>query len=119
MTNQASRRLTFSEIRGLDKELEIGAFGIREPKPEFLHPVRLEEAQVVLVPGIAWDYRGYRIGYGGGYYDRTINSLHTSVFMIGLAYEFQIVKQIPTGRYDRRVDKLVTEKRVINTRLFQ
>jgi len=116
VTNRANRRLIFSELRAPDRELEPGTFRILEPKPEFLRPVPLEEAQVALVPGVAWDYRGYRIGYGGGYYDRTINSLRSHVLKIGLAYAFQIVNHIPTGRYDRRVDMLVTELRVITTR---
>jgi 5-formyltetrahydrofolate cyclo-ligase len=116
VTNRARKRLIFSEIKDIGKELELGTFGIREPRPEFLRPVPLEEAQIVLVPAIAWDYRGYRIGYGGGYYDRTINSLHTPLVMIGLGYEFQIIERIPNNRYDRRVNKLVTERRVVNTR---
>ncbi len=116
VTNRPSRRLIFSEVRDPGRELELGTFGIREPKPESLRPVPLEEAEVALVPGVAWDHRGYRIGYGGGYYDRTINSLRSHLLSIGLAYEFQIVNRVPTNRYDQPVDKLVTERRVINTR---
>ena len=115
VTDRANRRLIFSEITAPDRELEPGTFGILEPKPEFLRPVPLEEAQVVLVPGIAWNLQGYRIGYGGGYYDRTINSIRSHVLTIGLAYEFQIINEIPTTRYDRAVHKIVTERRVINT----
>lgn len=116
VTDRANRRLIFSELRVPEKELEVGTFGVPEPKPESLRPVPLEEAQVVLVPGIAWDLHGYRTGYGGGYFDRSINSLRSHVLMIGLAYEFQIVKEIPTTRYDRPVHKVVTERRVITTR---
>ena len=115
LTDRASKRLIFSEIRVPDKELEPGTFGILEPKPEFLRAVPLEEAQVVLVPGIAWNLQGYRIGYGGGYYDRTINSIQTPLLTIGLAYEFQIISRIPITRYDRPLRKIVTEQRVINT----
>lgn len=115
VTDRANRRLVFSELTVPEKELRVGALGILEPKPEFLRTVSLEEAQIALVPAIAWDLRGYRIGYGGGYYDRSINSLRNHVLTIGLAYEFQIVKEIPRTRYDRPVDKLVTERRVIAT----
>jgi 5-formyltetrahydrofolate cyclo-ligase len=115
VTDKANRRLIFSELRVPDRELERGTFGILEPKPEFLRLVPLEEAQVVLVPGIAWNLQGYRIGYGGGYYDRTINSIQSRVLTIGLAYEFQIIRRIPTTRYDRAVHRMVTELRVINT----
>jgi len=115
VTNKQNRRLVFSELKSPEKELQVGNFGIPEPTPESLHPIPLEEAQVVLVPGIAWDLRGYRIGYGGGYYDRSINALHKEMPTIGLAYELQIVREIPTSRYDRRANKLVTERRVITT----
>ena len=117
VTNRMNRRLIFSELTAPEKELEIGNFGILEPKTEFLRPVPLEEAEVALVPGIAWDLRGYRIGYGGGYYDRSINSLHNHVLTVGLGYEFQIVREVPTTRYDRPVDKIVTERRVITQQL--
>ena len=115
VTDRANRRLIFSELRAPDRELEPGTFGILEPKPEFLRPVPLEEAQLVLVPGIAWNLHGYRIGYGGGYYDRSINSIRSHILTIGLSYEFQIINQIPTTRHDRAVHKIVTERRVINT----
>ena len=114
VTDTTNRRLIFSELAAPEKELEIGHFGIPEPKTEFLRPVPLEEAQIALVPGIAWDLRGYRIGYGGGYYDRSINSLHNHVLLIGLGYEFQILSDIPKTRYDRPVNKIVTEQRVIS-----
>lgn len=113
--NRANKRLTFSELKAPERELEKRAFGILEPKPEFCKPVPLEEADVNLIPGVAWDQQGYRIGYGTGYYDRSINSLQKQMMKIGLAYEFQFVSSIPTTRYDRRVDSIVTERRIIKT----
>src|SRR5208283_2568745 len=119
VTNKMNRRLIFSELKVPEKELEVGNFGILEPKTEFLRPVPLEEAEIVLVPGVAWDLRCYRIGYGGGYYDRSINSMHNHVLTVGLGYEFQIVREIPITRYDRPVDKIVTERRVITKQVVQ
>ena len=113
ITDRVNRRLIFSELKAPEKELERGAFGILEPKREFRRLVPLEQADLVLVPAVAWDMRGYRIGYGVGFYDRSINSLSKQVPKIGLSYEFQIVKSIPRTRYDRRVEKIVTERRVI------
>jgi 5-formyltetrahydrofolate cyclo-ligase len=115
VTDKQSRKLIFSEVKSPERELHVGSYGIPEPMPEFLNSIPLEEAQVVLIPGIAWDLRGYRIGYGGGYYDRSINALHKLIPTIGLAFELQIVRQIPTSQYDRHVGKLVTERRVIAT----
>lgn len=113
---KANRRLLFSELKAPQRELEPGTFGILEPKPEFLRLVNLKEADVALVPGVAWDVHGYRIGYGGGYYDRSINSLHSHLATIGLAYEFQILRELPRTRYDRPVHKIVTERRTLSTR---
>jgi len=117
ISDKPRKRLLFSELRDPEKELAPGTYRILEPKLEFRRPVRLDEADVILVPGVAWDKRGYRLGYGAGYYDRSINSLVKSVFKIGLAYEFQIVDRVPRSRYDRRVDEIVTELRVIDTGL--
>lgn len=115
VTDRSNRRLIFSEVKNPEKELGPGTFGILEPKSEFLRPIPLEEAQVVLVPGVAWDRRGYRIGYGGGFYDRAINSLRRDPIKIGLSYEFQIVHRIPTTSYDRPVEKVATENRMLIT----
>jgi 5-formyltetrahydrofolate cyclo-ligase len=114
VVERASRRLIFSEFKAPD-ELERGAHGIPEPKREFRRPVALDQADVILVPGVAWDQKGFRIGYGAGYYDRSINALRTHVTTVGLAYEFQFIPSIPTSRYDRRVDRIVTERRIIDT----
>jgi 5-formyltetrahydrofolate cyclo-ligase len=117
ISDRPNKRLLFSELRDPEKELAPATYGILEPKLEFRRPIPLEQADVILVPGVAWDRRGYRIGYGAGYYDRSINSLLASVLKIGLAYEFQLVERIPTSRYDRRVDEILTELRVIDTGL--
>ena len=116
ITDKPGKRLVFSELKDPEKELEPGTFGILEPTSEFRRPVRLDEADAVLVPGIVWDLRGYRIGYGAGYYDRSINALRKPILKIGLSYEFQIVQRVPISRHDRRVDRIVTEFRVMNTR---
>ena len=113
VTDRVNRKLIFSELRDPAKELEPRTFGILEPKAECLRPVSLEQAQVVLVPGVAWDRNGNRVGYGGGFYDRTINSLKGYHVKIVLSYEFQIVNKIPTTAYDKPVEKIVTENEVI------
>jgi 5-formyltetrahydrofolate cyclo-ligase len=113
VTDRFDKRMIFSELKDPSRELVRGNFGIAEPKEEFRRPVHLDRADAVLVPGVAWDAHGLRIGYGAGYYDRSINSLHTRICTIGLSYEFQFVDNVPKMRYDRRVDKIVTDRRVI------
>lgn len=116
VTNRKNRRLSFSQLIHPESELEKGTFGIPEPRPEFLRPIPLEQAEVALVPGIAWDSRGYRIGHGGGYYDRALNSLHSQLPTVGLTYEFQMIDHVPRNRFDRSVNKIVTESRIIDVR---
>lgn len=67
----------------------------------------------VLVPGVAFDPSGGRVGYGGGFYDRFAQVLPTTTPRIALAFEFQVVPEVPNGPFDRRVDLIVTEERVI------
>ena len=93
-------RMVFYEFGG---ELLEGKFGIKEPKPS--SPV--DNIDVVLVPGVAFDLKGCRIGYGKGYYDRFLSMQHC--FSAGLAYSFQVVEELPRGRFDRRLASLITE----------
>lgn len=103
------RTLRHSEISSLD-QLTDGPFGLLEPRREHVRPVDLSEIDLVIVPGVAFDSQGNRIGFGGGFYDNFLKEVR--VPKIGLAYEFQIVDRIPVATHDRKVDKVVTEYRV-------
>ncbi len=96
------------------EDLRPGAFGILEPAPEKIRVISLSEIDVVLVPGVAFDLHGNRVGYGGGYYDDFLR--HTNAFKIALCYHFQIVDEIPVRADDERVNLLVTEKGVYEIR---
>ncbi len=85
-----------------------GAFGVLEPEDGEL--AAIEEMDLVLAPGVAFDRAGNRLGYGKGYFDRLLASCRCPV--IGLAYEVQIFDQIPTREGDVPIDKVVTEKNV-------
>lgn len=93
-----------------DARFSQGTFGIREPDTFVLRD-ELTHIDVALIPGIAFDERGHRIGFGGGYFDRLLKKMRCTT--IGLAYEFQIIDKVPTHRYDVPVDFIVTEKRII------
>ena len=84
-------------------ELVEGKFGIKEPQPT----APVDGIDLVLVPGIAFDLKGCRIGYGKGYYDRFLSMQHS--FSMGLAYSFQVVEELPRGRFDRRIASIATE----------
>lgn len=87
--------------------LEPGAYGERIPGPE----AEAVAPSTLLVPLLAFDRSGYRLGYGGGFYDRTIAQLRrtTSVLAVGLAFAAQEVERVPRDRRDRRLDWVVTE----------
>jgi 5-formyltetrahydrofolate cyclo-ligase len=88
-------------------ELVKGAFGILEPPKE--NPVLLPEAlDLILVPGLAFDRKMGRLGYGGGFYDRFLAK--TKALKIGVAFSFQIVDQLPQDPLDQKVDLILTEE---------
>ena len=73
----------------------------------------LESAQLAMIPLIAWDERGYRLGYGRGFFDNTLNSLKRRVAAVGLGLESQRLDEIPQTPNDSRLDIIVTETRTI------
>ncbi|HDN96024.1 MAG TPA: 5-formyltetrahydrofolate cyclo-ligase [Thermoplasmatales archaeon] len=93
------------------KELDSGTYGILEPKNDFLRVRSYNEVELVIVPGIVFDEKGNRIGYGGGYYDRLLKRIDAK--KIALAYDFQVMERIPNEEHDVRMDMIITEKRVI------
>jgi 5-formyltetrahydrofolate cyclo-ligase len=107
-----SRELTPCRIDGFD-ELETGHYGIREPKAGRLRSVPRAEIDAVIVPAVAFDRRGYRVGYGGGYYDRFLPECPQAA-NIGAAFACQIVPEVPSDRYDLAVDRIVTEEGIIS-----
>jgi 5-formyltetrahydrofolate cyclo-ligase len=97
-------------------ELAPGAFGIPEPGPAISaraeRRVQPSEVELFLVPGVAFDRHGGRIGYGKGFYDRLLARARAGAVTVGLAYESQIVPGIPAGPKDVRLRHLVTERQV-------
>lgn len=93
-------------------ELQPGAFGILEPQPESSRLASPEQFDLVLVPGLAFDRAGHRLGAGKGYYDRFLAQIKAP--KIALAFAFQIVEEIPIEAHDQRVNVIVTEKEVIS-----
>jgi len=104
-------------IRDIDS-LIISPLGLREPDPLNTDHVDLSEIDVMLVPGLAFDRSGARLGYGGGYYDLAIKEItnHGQALVIGLAFEKQLVDKLPQDEHDQRVDLIVTEHQVISSK---
>ena len=107
--NMEERTMKFHFVTSED-DLEICAYGIREPKEEL--PVYDPEATigsaVCYLPGLSFDVYGYRLGYGKGYYDKFLYKFRGSA--IGLTYTELITNSLPKGRFDRPCDIMLTEK---------
>ncbi len=104
-----TRELIPSELKDFN-ELEIGYFNILTPKEEFIRPVAKEEIELIIVPGIVFDSHGFRIGYGGGYYDRFLSDIAKKVPKIAIGFSMQLIEQVPRESFDIPVDMIVTEK---------
>lgn len=99
---------------GCREELRPGAYGIPEPDPAVCTRVEDFAPDVAIIPGLAFDRRGRRLGYGGGYYDRLLASPALShCLLVAPAYAFQVVDELPADPWDRPVHCLVTESDVI------
>ncbi|MFA6449076.1 MAG: 5-formyltetrahydrofolate cyclo-ligase [bacterium] len=107
------REMFASEILDLDAELAPGAFGIPEPKPEFLRPLSAKELDFVALPGLAFDRRGNRLGYGGGFYDRFAASLRPDAALTALAFSIQLYDEIPASDRDRKVRAIITDEEIL------
>ena len=96
-----------------DDPLVSGPFGTRQPKKSSKNIV----PEILIVPMLAYDSHGFRLGYGGGYYDRTIKELfkkNKNLITIGLAFENQKCKKLPVNTHDVPLNKLVHERGIIN-----
>ena len=110
-TDGEQRSIELACIRDYDKDLEPGNYQVLEPRSGTCTPVKPEELDLVILPGIAFDEKGNRLGYGKGYYDKFLKNVKAPC--VALAYELQIVPQIPRDSQDVPVQVIVTEKRVI------
>lgn len=89
--------------------LQRGAYGILEPLPH-APTIQPEEVELILVPSVACDYQGYRLGYGGGYYDRLLSSpAWASKLTIGIVFDFAYLPQLPVEAWDIQLDGICTE----------
>lgn len=94
------------------EDLRPGVFGVLEPQADG-PPVRLTPGDLVVVPGVAFDEDGYRLGHGKGYYDRTFAAdLGDSPTLVGFGFEFQIVDEAPHDPRDRQMDAIVTDQKI-------
>jgi len=115
----AGKSLLYPAVQGHDiqfrrvgslSELVPGRFGIPEPAGEPCNP---SDADLIVVPGVAFDVFGRRIGYGKGFYDRALHRLEGSGRLVGFCYDFQLSEAIVGEPHDVTMDLIVTELRVV------
>lgn len=105
-----NKEMVALEIKSLSDLNESGAFGILEP--DITKKDVGDEVDLIILPGLAFDKRGYRIGYGGGFYDRFLQR-YNNVKRVSLCYNFQIIENIPEEDFDEAIDIIITEDKII------
>ncbi|WP_408006771.1 5-formyltetrahydrofolate cyclo-ligase [Pseudalkalibacillus sp. A8] len=112
--NSHDHSMDFRKLTSFD-QLEIVFFGLKEPivsKTEIVDPVEID---LLIVPGLLYDPNGYRIGFGGGYFDRYLKRYNGPT--ISLLHTVQLTERVPTESFDQPVDLLVMPDKILNTEL--
>ncbi len=109
-SDQFTNAMTFYQTLSV-KQLEKGYMGIPEPKenPQLCYKFNANEDTLVIVPGVAFDMAGFRLGYGKGYYDKFLSN-RRQLSTMALAFACQIVEELPSEPHDIKMDKIVTEE---------
>ncbi len=108
-TEIKSRKMEAIKITSLDN-LKESKYGILEPSLNE-KPFNEDEIDLIIIPGVAFDLNGNRLGYGGGFYDRFLS--RTKAYKIALCYDFQLLNKIETEEHDIPTDLIITEKRTV------
>lgn len=116
ITVHSTKAIILSELKNPIEDLQPGNFGVLEPKPEAVREVDPSLLDLVLVPGVGFDKKGYRIGYGAGYYDRFLPRLSPDIPTVGLAYQLQLVDELPIDQYDYPLQYIITEEGIRDNR---
>lgn len=114
LTVPKRRELIPSLLKNFDSDLAPGLRGIPEPRLDRLRPVDPKEIDLLVVPGVAFDEKGNRMGYGGGYYDRFFERLRPGVPLVAICFELQVIDEVPVAEWDQPVDFIITEDRVLS-----
>lgn len=102
-----TREMDFYEITSFD-QLKPAPMGLLEPDETLTHKCSMLDIDVCIVPGIVFDQRGYRIGYGGGYYDRFLPLFKGT--KLSIAFNEQLVEEVPFEKHDIAIDTLITDQ---------
>ena len=113
MVNNGSKNILLYKIDEYPKGMRSGTDGKLEPNPDACRPVPIDCIDIAIIPGVAFDEKGGRVGPGDGFYDRLIPHLPITTRKVALALDDQILPQVPAESHDKPVDIIITEKRII------
>jgi len=108
-----TKKFKLFKIDDFVKDLKSGQNGILQPDPGRCRTVPIDCIDIAIIPGVAFDEKGGRIGSGDGYYDRLIPHLPVTTRKVALALDYQIIPQVPIESHDKHVDIIITDKRII------
>ena len=109
-----AKNLRIFEISNLEKDFGPGPRGVMQPDTQSSKEVDVKDIDMVIVPGLAFDRKKNRLGRGAGFYDRFLQNVTTPTKKVGIAFEFQILENLPTNlSWDQKVDTVVSEDFVI------
>jgi len=106
-------KMTLMKVDAFGQELIPGPRGVLEPDAGKCKVVPMDRIDIAIIPGLAFDEKGGRIGMGTGYYDRLIPRLDITTRKVALTFEEQIIPQVPMESHDKHVDIIITDKRII------
>jgi len=110
VTDRTRRHMVVAEVRDPEKDLaHKGHYGIPHPLMLTSKEIPLRRLDLVIVPGVAFDKTGHRLGRGLGYFDRFLERVPASTPTVGLAFKFQTVQRLPVESHDRPVQRVITE----------
>ena len=109
--DRATKMLSLHRVENM-ADLVAGVWGIREPRAD-LPTVTIDAIDLVLMPGVAFDIQGNRLGYGAGFYDKLLVSTSAQPTRVAAIFDCQLVDAVPTDAHDQRVHVLITESRTI------
>jgi 5-formyltetrahydrofolate cyclo-ligase len=106
-------KMKLMKVDAFEQELIPGPRGVLEPDASRCKVVPMDRIDIAILPGLAFDEKGGRIGMGTGYYDRLIPRLDITTRKVALTYKEQIIPQVPMESHDKHVDIIITDKRII------
>lgn len=116
LLDPGGENLKASRIPSMDIDFVIGEYGVRQPAPKFRNIVPFSNIDFVVVPGLAFDSLGNRIGYGGGFYDKFFKKITGNVSRVAVGYDFQLFNLVPHSDLDEPVHFLITETKALRCR---